>query len=267
VANYSDLTRRDQVLARLREANGEWVDGTELCTAEVGGSEGLKRLRELRQDGGYDIKMRRHPSVDRDIFQYRLVRPAPAYSEPSAPKPFATATIYPLADVEQEGDHMVVTPIEPPERYERPVWTKPTETESELKPGFIRRGVHLGRQEDGTFIMVYDGEPPEVKEDEYVPPPPVAQGQVGMGVPTAPVFKYREQPKLSEMGSQIMCPLCKGYRKPIYDKDPITGRVKPPVAGGKKRVIAYEDFCRDPRPGKSKDPCDRCNGFGVVPAT
>jgi hypothetical protein len=37
----------------------------------VGGSEGLRRLRELI-DEGYPIEARRHPSPNRDIWQYRL---------------------------------------------------------------------------------------------------------------------------------------------------------------------------------------------------
>lgn len=40
--------RRGQVLRYLLRAAGGWVDGTDLATEEVGGSEGLRRLRELR---------------------------------------------------------------------------------------------------------------------------------------------------------------------------------------------------------------------------
>jgi hypothetical protein len=64
-------TRAKQVLHRLREAAGEWVDGTELANEEVGGSEGLKRLRELRLEG-WPIEERHHPSPRRAIWQYRL---------------------------------------------------------------------------------------------------------------------------------------------------------------------------------------------------
>jgi hypothetical protein len=64
-------TRAQQVLRRLREADGEWVDGSELATAEVGGSEGLKRLRELRA-AGEPIEERRHPDPRRAVWQYRL---------------------------------------------------------------------------------------------------------------------------------------------------------------------------------------------------
>lgn len=70
--NPSHLTRREQVLRLLRSKNGGWVDGPELANEQVGGSEGLKRVRELRLEG-YDIQMRKHPNPARDIWQYRLV--------------------------------------------------------------------------------------------------------------------------------------------------------------------------------------------------
>jgi hypothetical protein len=87
--NPSDLTRKEQVFARLEAANGEWVDGPDLANAEVGGSEGLKRLREIRLDG-YPIEMRKHPNPERDIWQYRLVREAEA----------ALATMKPITEYE-----------------------------------------------------------------------------------------------------------------------------------------------------------------------
>lgn len=65
------MTRKDEVLHRLREAAGGWVNGSELATAEVGGSEGLKRLRELRAEG-VPIEERRHPDPGRAVWQYRI---------------------------------------------------------------------------------------------------------------------------------------------------------------------------------------------------
>jgi len=44
-------TRRWQVLVYLRARLGSWVPSHEMCTAEIGGSEGLRRLRELRTAG------------------------------------------------------------------------------------------------------------------------------------------------------------------------------------------------------------------------
>jgi hypothetical protein len=79
--NDSSQTRREQVLTRLRASFGDWVDGPELANAKVGGSEGLKRLRELRAEG-HVIEMRRHPSIDRAIWQYRLVEHAPPKETP-----------------------------------------------------------------------------------------------------------------------------------------------------------------------------------------
>jgi hypothetical protein len=74
MANYSSETRREQVLSKLKEHANEWVDGPELANAEVGGSEGLKRVRELRAEG-HTIQTRKHPDKNRDIYQYRLVLP------------------------------------------------------------------------------------------------------------------------------------------------------------------------------------------------
>jgi hypothetical protein len=80
VANLSDQTRKEQVHEYLKARSGQWVDGTELANGEVGGSEGLKRVRELRADlaaSGVSIIMRRHPDPARDIFQYQLIEPPP----------------------------------------------------------------------------------------------------------------------------------------------------------------------------------------------
>lgn len=76
-------SRREAVLSVLQAADGEWVNGTVLASAEVGGSEGLKRLRELRADG-WPIEMRRHPDPDRTVRQYRLAGP---WRDPSMPAP------------------------------------------------------------------------------------------------------------------------------------------------------------------------------------
>lgn len=88
MANVSDLTRKEQVLARLKSEMGSmfthgWVDGPDLANEEVGGSEGLKRLRELRSEG-HLIQARKHPDAGRDIYQYRLVRQS-TVDEVSAP--------------------------------------------------------------------------------------------------------------------------------------------------------------------------------------
>lgn len=44
-------TRKAAVLGVLQKAQGLWVRGSDLCEPYVGGSEGLRRCRELRQEG------------------------------------------------------------------------------------------------------------------------------------------------------------------------------------------------------------------------
>lgn len=51
-----------------------WVDGWALCHPAIGGSEGLRRVRELRALG-HEIEMRPHPVHGRTTRQYRLTRP------------------------------------------------------------------------------------------------------------------------------------------------------------------------------------------------
>ena len=86
------VTRKDKVLSALTEArrlgfivvdhydglhrrrypcDQGWVDGHVLCDPLIGGSEGLRRLRELRADG-FPILMRRHPDPNRADHQYLL---------------------------------------------------------------------------------------------------------------------------------------------------------------------------------------------------
>ena len=62
------------MLLRLIMEKGHWIDGPELANEKVGGSEGLKRLRELRAEG-HQIQERKHPDPDRDIWQYRITIP------------------------------------------------------------------------------------------------------------------------------------------------------------------------------------------------
>jgi hypothetical protein len=69
-AGQRKKTRLGQVANLLVNNVGVWIDGHRLATVEIGGSEGLKRLRELRDDYGWHIENRPVPnSTD----QYRLV--------------------------------------------------------------------------------------------------------------------------------------------------------------------------------------------------
>ena len=72
--NISERSRKQLVLDYLTKRTGEWVNGPELANEEVGGSEGLKRLRELRADG-HSILTRRHPDPARAVWQYQIIAP------------------------------------------------------------------------------------------------------------------------------------------------------------------------------------------------
>jgi len=231
MTNLSDLTRKEQVLERLRAAHGGWVDGTELATAAVGGSEGLKRLRELRAEG-HDIRKRAHPSGGKDIYQYRLV-------------PQQAQIVGAITASHMEGDVRVVDAV----RVDAVVLTpEPAETYDYKREPVRSAKAHLGRTEDGRYIMVRDE------------PPAVPAGQMDMGVPAEVAgSKFTTMPGHLELGRTVPCPVCGGYRRAIRERDPITNKQK---KGGK--IIAYEELSRDPR--KQSESCQRCNGFGVVPA-
>lgn len=61
---------RGRVLALLRANANAWVRGSRIASPEVGGSEGLRRVRELRAKGWYIEQRRRGDSTERE---YRLV--------------------------------------------------------------------------------------------------------------------------------------------------------------------------------------------------
>lgn len=65
------MTRKEEVLAHLTDHIGRWVDGSDLANEKVGGSEGLRRLRELQEEG-HRISTRKHPDPSRDVWQYML---------------------------------------------------------------------------------------------------------------------------------------------------------------------------------------------------
>jgi len=82
------VTRKDKVLRALQMARRSgfvvvptvgkigdtpdgWVDGWVLCHPGIGGSEGLRRLRELRADG-VTIDKRFDPRANHTGYQYRL---------------------------------------------------------------------------------------------------------------------------------------------------------------------------------------------------
>lgn len=71
-------TRRELVHRLLKSRAGEWINAPEIASPEVGGSEGLRRLRELRADG-IPVEMRLHPKQGRRVRQYRIpAQPLPS---------------------------------------------------------------------------------------------------------------------------------------------------------------------------------------------
>mgnify|MGYP006173171977 CR=1 FL=1 len=66
------ITRKQRVLDYLMARPNQWVDGPELASPSVGGSEGLRRKRELEAEG-HVIEERRHPDRRRAVHQYRVV--------------------------------------------------------------------------------------------------------------------------------------------------------------------------------------------------
>ena len=65
------MTRKERVLALLTAHRGEWVSGVTICLPQHGGSEGLRRVRELRAEG-HNIDMRPHPDPEAARHLYRL---------------------------------------------------------------------------------------------------------------------------------------------------------------------------------------------------
>lgn len=64
-------TKKAAVLGLLLHAAPGWVDGSTITSPTVGGSEGLRRLRELREADGWPIERRPHPTSS-TAWQYRL---------------------------------------------------------------------------------------------------------------------------------------------------------------------------------------------------
>lgn len=61
------MTRKQKVAKLLRSRR--WITGTDLCDPDVGGSEGLRRVRELRADGA-TIKVRK--TEGSNVREYRM---------------------------------------------------------------------------------------------------------------------------------------------------------------------------------------------------
>lgn len=63
------LDRRIRVAELFVDRQGRWVSGVEIATPEIGGSEGLRRVRELRSEGWPIEKRSKRGS---EAYEYRL---------------------------------------------------------------------------------------------------------------------------------------------------------------------------------------------------
>lgn len=62
--------RRLEVAKYLDDHFGQWVEGHEISNPKIGGSEGRRRARELRE---YGFKIERERIPGRDEWRYRVV--------------------------------------------------------------------------------------------------------------------------------------------------------------------------------------------------
>lgn len=239
MANFSDLTRKEQVLARLKAADGGWVDGPELATEEVGGSEGLRRLRELVEDG-HNVRKRKHPNTERDIWQYRI-----------APRILTLdgEVITPAVAAQQQlVSQMAIDPAEKPEYPKH----EPQE----------RMSTAVKRKEDGTY--------------EYVPPQrPIIETQLTALAeePAVEGRKFEALPRRIDWGSVAVCPRCRskttrGRDPKEVDESALTPQQRRQRERKKTKVSMIDEdgvkLFKDPYT-KPTQPCTRCNGYGIVP--
>jgi hypothetical protein len=66
---------RQAVRSYLSDRLNEWIPGYELTAPDVGGSEGLRRLRELRADG---LPIEGRKKAKSTAWEYRLLEVAPS---------------------------------------------------------------------------------------------------------------------------------------------------------------------------------------------
>lgn len=261
MANKSDLTRKELVL-RYLQGHPDWVDGPDLANERVGGSEGLKRVRELRAEG-HRIITRPHPDRSRDVFQYKLIKPesiAPViqerldqmlYDHHDAPKPLAKVT-----EVIEHPDGSAEIIAQP------------------ITPGMAGRSMPMRRTDDGLFELtkevcvecggMYDDDlehrTTDTRHLRWMEAQQ-ANGQQTIGVPEQPPpYRFTRMPEKIEMGKVLTCPRCGGKRR--------MGRTYYSRKKGEVITTAAEDFTRDPFKPTIKgeaNPCIRCGGFGIVP--
>lgn len=264
MANLSTATRKEQVLKYLERHVDEWIDGPDLANAEVGGSEGLKRVRELRADG-HRIVTRPHPDRSRDIFQYKLVprdeiHPVVQERLRMAHQQLNAATTD--DDLAQVFDTLHGVASEP--------------TPEAPTPGAAGRPFLIRLTPEGQFELtkevcvecggLYDDDLEHRTTDArhlnwLKAEQERTQGQTTIGVPEQPApYKFREMPTRLDMSRMAICPRCNGIRR--KERTWFSRKKNETI------VTPGEDFTRDPFKPTIKgepNPCPRCGGFGIVP--
>lgn len=256
MANKSALTRKELVLRYLQDHPG-WIDGPDLANERVGGSEGLKRVRELRQEG-HRIITRPHPDRSRDVFQYKLVPPESLHPTiQHRLDELAAQDLPPVPDYTSESE----SPEPPPPN---------------VTPGMAGRDFIMRRTEDGLFELtkevcvecggVYEDDLEHRTTDEkhirwMEAEQRRTEGQLTVGVPEQPPpYRFTKMPERVEMGKVLICPRCGGKRR--------LGREYFSRKKGETVKTDAEEFTRDPYKPTVKgepNPCVRCGGFGIIP--
>lgn len=261
MANLSNLTRKDQVLRYLQEHDG-WVDGPELANEKVGGSEGLKRVRELRAEG-HRIITRPHPDRSRDIFQYKLVKPESIHP-----------VIQHRLDELSLGELIAAGSPLPEQAVSGPLLPEPSEPQPLTpagRPFPIRMNKETGMVELTREVCVECGGMYDDDLEHRTTDPrhlrwmeqeqKRTEGQLTVGVPEQPPpYRFSKMPERLDLSRMTVCPRCRGYRRA---ERKYFSRKK-----GDYVVTPAEDFTRDPMKPTIKgepNPCPRCGGFGIIP--
>jgi len=67
----TNKTAKEKVYDLLRKNTNKWVPGYKIASPAIGGSEGLRRLRDLRQDG---LVIEKRKMDNRSSYEYRLIK-------------------------------------------------------------------------------------------------------------------------------------------------------------------------------------------------
>jgi hypothetical protein len=279
--------RKHQVLRYLQAHADEWVDGTELANERVGGSEGLRRVRELRADKPpHRIITRPHPDRDRNVFQYKLVTPESinpvlqarlkeaVFLDAVCPRCGATAYV-PLpatCTLKHEPTQMVAQVSSGTDQQQASPLPSPEPPRNILTPGMAGREFPMTVNEAGEYVLtkevcvdcggMYDDDlEHRTTSARHLRWEKAHENQLTIGVPEQPPpYKFTKMPERIDMSKMALCPRCKGRRRP--ERTWFSRKL------GKDVYEPGEDFTRDPFKPTVRgepNPCTRCGGFGVIP--